>query len=197
VEIELQPPAGEGTVTGTTLNAQGQPLRDVLVTLSDEGEQPVDQMTTESEGRYAFASLPPGTYWVTVRRSSFNEDTTVFRHVTLTASEPSGSIELVLYPPDIYEPRGILHKPVLLRVTDGRENPLSKVSYEVVWSSGKVLDTSRGETADDGTAALELIPGRNFVTLKRKGCPKQEHRMDVAPGGSVDGFKLALECLKK
>lgn len=197
LELELQPPAGGGTVTGSVVNAQGQPLRDVIVTLSDESELPVDQMTTESEGRFAFASLPPGKYWVTVRRAASNEDTVVFRHVILTATEPVGAMDFVLYPPDIYESRGILHKPVLMLVTDGRETPLGNVSYEVVWSSGKVLDTSRGETESDGTVALELIPGRNFVTLKRKGCPKQEHRMDVAPGGGLDGFKLAFECPKK
>ena len=197
LEIELQPPAGNGTVTGTVVNAQGRPLRDVLVTLSGQDELPVDQMVTESEGRYAFGELPPGTYWVTVRRLNFNEDTTVFKHVTLTTAEPSASLDFVLYPPDIYEPRGILHEPVLLLVTDGQENPLDKVSYEIVWSSGRIIENVKGETDRDGTAALELIPGRNFVTLKRKGCSKQEHRMDVAAGVPVDGFKLAIQCNKK
>jgi len=194
IEIDLKPPAGEGTVSGTVVNAQGRPLADVIVTLSDQDERPADQTATGSEGRFFFDALPLGTYWVTVRRPNFDEDTTVFRHVTLTPDAPAGSIEFVLYPPEIYEPRGILHKPVLILVTDGQENPLAKVRYETLWSSGKVLDTSKGETERDGTAALELIPGRNFVTLRRKGCTKQEHRIDVAPGGGVDGFKLALEC---
>jgi hypothetical protein len=35
------------------------------------------------------------------------------------------------------------------------------------------------------------------VTLKRRGCPKQEDRADVAPERGVDSFKLIFECAKK
>jgi hypothetical protein len=86
---------------------------------------------------------------------------------------------------------------VLFRVTDPAGRPLGKVSLEVIWSSGTVLDNVKGETLEDGTVALELIPGRNFATLRRRGCPKQDQRVDVTPGGGIDGFKLILECAKK
>jgi hypothetical protein len=197
IEIELQPPAGEGVISGTTQNSQGQFLPDVIVTLSGEDERPIDQMATEGGGRFAFDRLPPGTYWVTGRRPNSTEDTTVFRHVILTAAAPAGSVDLVFPPPEIYEPRGLLHKPVLILVTDGQENALAHVSYEIVWSSGKVIDNVKGVTESDGRAAVELIPGRAFATLRRKGCEKQEHRMDVEATGGVDGFKLAIECPAK
>jgi hypothetical protein len=197
IEIELKPPAGEGSVAGSVLNAQGQPLSDVIVSLSDQDERLADQTLTDSEGCFSFTPLPLGQWWVTVRRPDFTEDTAAFRSVRLTAAEPSGSIEFVLYPPDIYEPRGILHKPVILLVTDGLDNPLEKVSYESVWSSGKVLDAVKGEVGRNGLATFEVIPGRNFVTLKRSGCAKAEHRMDVSPGEGAEGFKLALDCSRK
>lgn len=197
IEIELQPPAGEGVVSGTTQNAQGQFIPGVIVTLAGEDERPIDQMETEGNGRFAFDHLPPGTYWVTGRRADSTEDTAVFRHVTLTATEPAGTVNLVLFPPETYESRGMLHKPVLILVTDGEENSVDHVSYEIVWSSGMVIDNVRGVTESDGRAAVELNPGRNFVTLRRKGCKKQEHRIDVEPAGDVDGFKLAIECTVK
>jgi len=194
IEIELQPPAGEGVVFGTIQGAQSQNLPDVVVTLSGEDEWPIDQMVTEGDGRYAFDQLPPGKYWVTARRSGFNQDTAVFRHIVLTATESTGTLDLLMQPPDNYEARHFLHKPVLFFVTDGQDHGLANAAYEIVWSSGRVIDTVKGVTDDSGRAAVELIPGRNFVTLRRKGCKKQEHRMDVESGGGVDGFKLAMEC---
>jgi hypothetical protein len=32
------------------------------------------------------------------------------------------------------------------------------------------------------------------VTLKRRGCARQDSRMDVAPGPGVDAFKLGFDC---
>lgn len=197
IEIELQPPAGEGVVSGTVTSAQGQALPNLIVTLSGEDERPIDQMLTEGDGRFAFDRLPPGKYWVTARRSGGTEDTAVFRHVILAATAPSGTLDMVMLPPDIYEAKRLLHKPVLILVTDGQENALTEVSYEIVWTSGRVLENLKGVTGSDGQAAVELIPGRNYVTLRRKGCKKQEHRMDVESGSGADGFKLAMECRAK
>jgi hypothetical protein len=74
---------------------------------------------------------------------------------------------------------------------------LERVGLEITWSNGPVLENVKGETGSDGAVALELIPGRNFVTLKRRRCPKQEERADVAAGEGIDGFEFTLECAKK
>ena len=55
----------------------------------------------------------------------------------------------------------------------------------------------KAQAAEDGTAAIELIPGRNYVTLKRHGCPKEEQWIEVAPGDGIDDSKLTLECARK
>jgi hypothetical protein len=44
---------------------------------------------------------------------------------------------------------------------------------------------------------FELLPGRNYLSLRRKGCPKQDERIDVAPGEGIDGFKLVLTFAKR
>ena len=199
LEIELQPPApsARGSITGTVTGSENVPRSDVLISLSDHEERLLSQARTDFDGKFSFTHLPLGLYWITVRRTDFTEDTIVFRHLVLSSAEPAGTMDFLLTPPETYLPKQMLHKPMLFRVTDGAGAPLGNVSLESTWSSGTVLDSVKGRTSDDGTAALELIPGRNYVTLKRKGCPNDEERIDVASGPGIDGARIVLECSKK
>ena len=196
--IDLQlaaPPASfQASASGSVIGTEGHAIPGVLVTLSDEQGRSVDQGLSDEQGKFSFPHLPFGLYWITARRPNSSVDTAVFRHVELTATQKAASVDLVLLPPEVYEAKQMLHKPVLFRITNNSGDPAPNVSLEVTWSSGTVLDNVRGETAEDGTVTLELIPGRNFVGLKRKGCPKQEQRADVAEGDGIDGFKFTLEC---
>ncbi len=202
IELELKPPAAsaQGSVSGAVTDSEKQPASEVLVSLSDQEERLVDQMLTDSEGRFSFIHLPFGLYWVTVRRQDWPEDTVMFRHVELTPAQPTGTMQFMLLNQDIYEAKQILHKPVLFRVTEspGRPGcPLDKTTLDITWSSGTVVDRVKGQALDDGTLALELIPGRNYATLKRRGCPNQDERVDVEAGGGIDGFKLISECARR
>jgi len=199
IEIQLQPPSPEsrGQVSGTVNTSDSVPIREAIVSLADHAERLVDQATSDPEGRYSFSNLPPGLYWITARRNGATEDTAVFRHVELTPSEASATQEMVLIPEEVYASQKILHKPVLFHIVDSAGRPADHVGLEITWSNGPVLDNVKGETGSDGAAALEIIPGRNFVTLKRRGCPKQEERADVAAGEGIDGFEFTLECTKK
>lgn len=195
IEIDLEGPTGQGAVRGTTVSSDFRPTSEVLVSLSDGDQQVIEQQVTGPDGRFSFDRLPLGTYWLTARRDSMTVDTSVIRHVDLTAAEPAQSVQLPLIPPEVYEPKQILHKPVLFRILDSIGQPAAGVEVGVTWSTGTVLDNVKGRTADDGTLALELIPGRNYVGLRRRGCKKSEDlRADVATGDGIDGFKFALEC---
>lgn len=185
-----------GSVAGAVLTAEGRPLGEMLVSLSDREERLVGQMQTDSAGRFSFAHLPLGFYWVTARRERSSVDTATFQHVELTAAAPAEDVKLVLLPPEVYQPKQMLHKPVLVRVTGHDGRPAAKVALEIVWSSGTVLDNVKGETSDDGTVALDLLSGRNYVTLTEHGCARQEARMDVAEGGGIDDAALTLDCAR-
>ncbi len=199
VEIDLEPPPGgaAGTAAGRVIGAAGQSLSEVVVSLSDKQEQLIDQLVTKSEGRFTFANLPIGLYWLTARFAAARTDTVVFRHVELTSSEPASSTDLVMLPKEAYQPKHVLHKPVLFRLTDNAGRPAGDVALEITWSDGQVMDSVKGQSSRDGLVALELIPGRNFLTLKRRGCPKEQQRADVAEGDGIDGFNFAIECSKK
>jgi hypothetical protein len=157
----------------------------------------MDQALTNTEGRFSFTGLPWGLYWVTARRENALEDTAVFRHAEISPAQPAATLELVMLSSEVLEPEKVLHKPVLFRIVDNLGRPRDKVGLEIIWSNGPLLDNVKGETGRDGTLAVELLPGRNFVTLRHKGCPKQDYRADVAPGDGIDGFKLVFECAKQ
>jgi hypothetical protein len=199
IDVQLQPPNPEsrGEVSGTVDAPNSVPIRDAIVSLTDKAERLVDQTTSDPEGRYFFSKLPPGFYWVTARRAGAIEDTAVFRHVELNPSEFSATQELVIIPREIWEPKKMMHKPALFRVIDNAGRPMDRVGLEAVFSNGDVVDSVKGETGSDGVAALELIPGRNFVTLKHHGCPKQDERADVSAGGGIEGFGYTFQCAKK
>jgi hypothetical protein len=198
LDLDLQPPpaTAQGAITGTVVNASNTAIWDVLVSLSDRSEKLLNQTRTDQQGKYSFAHLPPEWYWVTVRRAEATEDTVVFRHIVLSASEPAGTMDFLIPTPEIYEPKQMLHKPVLFRVVDSTGVPLTNAAMDITWTTGTVLDSVKAHTLDDGTAAVELIPGRCYVTLKRSGCPKDEERMDVAEGPGIDGSKIIYTCSK-
>ncbi len=195
IEIDYKAPTGPGTAKGTTVSSDMRPTSDVLVSLSDADQHALEQQLPGADGRFSFDHLPLGTYWLTARRDTMNVDTSVIRHADLTAVDPAASVQLPLVPPEVYEPKQMLHKPVLFRVLDLAGQAAGDVELEATWSSGDVLDNVKGRTATDGTLALELIPGRSYVGLKRRGCKKSENlRADVAAGDGIDGFKFVLEC---
>jgi Carboxypeptidase regulatory-like domain len=199
IQVDLQPPptGAPGSISGSVLDKEMQPTFGAMVTLSNRQEQVLSQSVTGNDGRFAFTKLPVGFYWVTARRLGSPVDMTVYRHVELNAAAPAGTLQLVMLRPEVYHPEQLLHKPVLIEVSDAQGQPLGNVSLDSTWSSGTVLDNVKARTTDQGMAAMELIPGRNFLSLRRKGCPKQDERLDVAPGSGIDGFKLVFNCSKR
>lgn len=199
IDVQLQPPTPDSRceVYGTVDTPDSVPIGEAVVSLSDKTERLVDQTASDPDGKYSFSGLPPGFYWVTARRHGATQVIEVFRHVELTPSQPSVNQHLVIIPEEVYEPKKMLHKPVLFRITDNAGAPMERVEIDVTWANGELVDNVKGETGKDGMVALSVIPGRNFVTLKRHGCPKQDERADVAPGAGIGAFQFAFDCAKK
>jgi hypothetical protein len=199
LEFELRPAPADavGAISGSAIGRNTQPTSDIRVSLNDSQDHLIDQQVTGGDGTYSFEHLPPGLYWITGRRETATEDTAVFHSVQLTAAAPHAADQIDLTPPEIYEAKKVQHKPVLFKVVDSNGQPAPKVLLDATWSNGPVLDDVKATSDDDGTAIMELIPGRNFVTLRRHGCRDQDERADVSLGLGVDGFKVVFECTKK
>jgi len=198
INVELRPPLPDsvGVVSGSAVGQDLQPRAGVRVSLSDEQGQLIDQQVTEADGQFSFAHLPLALYWVTGRRENAEDDTVTFRHVELTNATPV-STQLVFYPPEIYEAKKVVHKSVLVRVFNRGGQPVAGIELDAIYSNGNVIDDVKATSSDDGTAAMELLPGRHSFSLKQHGCADQVERADVAPGGGVDSSKFIFDCVKK
>jgi hypothetical protein len=194
VTLELRRPAAQGSIDGTVLDSVARPYGQALVTLSDDNESTLDQLYTNDEGRFSFAHLPPGRYWLTVRQPGSDYDTSVFRHVDVEQSASPATAEIMMVPVESNKGDRLLHKPVLFHIVDGQNRPMAGVRIGILYSSGGVVENQKAQTSQDGFAAASLIPGTIYLTLRTAGCKKDERRLDVVPGPGVDGFKFTYDC---
>jgi Carboxypeptidase regulatory-like domain len=194
VALQLHLHAGQGSIAGTVSDSIGRPYSQALVTLEDENENPLDQLLTDDDGRFAFAHLLMGRYWLTVRQPGSEHDTSVFRQVDVNKEGSPATAEIMIVPVDINKPDRLLHKPVLFHIVDSKGHPLAKARIEVLYSGENVVENVKAQTGDDGFAAISLIPGTIYVTLRTAGCKKEDRRTGVAPGPGVDGFKFTYDC---
>jgi hypothetical protein len=197
VELRAALPDSVGVLGGSTLGSDLKPRAGIRVSLQDEQGQLMDQQVTGGDGRFSFAHLPLALYWVTGRREGSTEDTAIFRHEELSSATPSVNTQLVFYPAEVYEAKKLVHKPTLFRVFDSGGQPVGGIELDATYSNGQVIDDVKATTGGDGTAVMELLPGRSSVSLNRHGCAEQVERADVAPGVGVDNFKIVLDCVKK
>ncbi len=199
IPVDLRPalPDSMGVLTGSALTKDLQPRAGMRVSLQDEKGLLIDQEITGVDGKFSFEHLPLALYWVTGRQEGSTEDTVTYRHQELTRSAPSGDVQLVFYPQEINDQKQLEHKPVLFRVYDPKGQPESGIDLDATFSNGDIIDDVKGAIDSDGTAMLELLPGRNSVSMKKRGCVEQVDRADVSPGLGADSFKLVFDCTKK
>ena len=82
-----------GTVSGTLTDSSGAIVQGARVTLQDEQKGYTFIAKSDSNGRYLFASIPPGTYSVTAEMKGFQK--TEIDHIKLNVSEnPTANLTL-------------------------------------------------------------------------------------------------------
>lgn len=197
ITLNLKPPTAQGSIEGTVVGAGGRPYDNALVTLSDENEDALNQIYTDDNGRFSFAHLEQGSYWLAVRQPGSDYDTSVFRQIDVGGTGSPATAQIMMLPVEPNKADRILHKPVLFNIVDEQGRPLANVRLAILYSSGNVVENLKAETGQDGFAAVSMIPGSNFLTLRMEGCKAVDRRLDVALGPGVDGFKFDFDCAKK
>jgi hypothetical protein len=82
-----------GTISGILTDSSGALVQGARVTLLDEQKGFLFNATSDSSGRYLFASIPPGLYTVTAEMSGFEK--TIRTHIKLNISEnPTANLTL-------------------------------------------------------------------------------------------------------
>lgn len=196
--ITLAAPAASdgGEITGKTIEHDGRMAAEIVVSLSDGQEHLLRQTVTGNDGGFRFDHLPFGRYWVTVRRAGAEEDTSFFEHADLSASNPDAQLKLIMLNQTAYEGKQLLHKPVLIRVSDGSGAPVADANLAILWTDGSVTESEKIETDEAGSAATALIPGTNYVTVSKRHCPKEDQNTEIAPGGGIDSMSITYDCRK-
>jgi hypothetical protein len=197
VSIHLQAASGAASISGTVMNRRMEQDWGILVSLSDWNGHLVEQAVTGNDGGFSFSNLPYGRYWVTVRVPGSKMNTAFFEHADLSPSKPDANLRLIMLPPDEDDAKQLLHKPVLFRVRDNAGHPLANVQLDILWSNGPVMESPKVETNDDGLAEVNLLPGSNYVTIRRRDCPKQDEMVNVDSGPGIDGFPMVSDCSKQ
>ncbi len=199
IEISLAaPPASNhGRISGSVVNEQSGFVGDALISLSAEDGHLLNQMVTNSSGRFSFSSLPLGTYWVTVREEGSTRAGGMYEHATLTADQPEASLKLLFIHEDSSDAKKLLHKPVLFRVTDSSGKPVDGALLDDTWSDGPVLEDLKGRTDSNGVVVMDVLPGSNYLSIKKKGCRNKDVRSEVSQDIGVDGFQLNFDCERK
>jgi hypothetical protein len=199
VSIELRPPLPDsvGEIDGTAVGVDLTPRAAIRISLSDAEGQLMDQRVTGVDGRFTFDHLPMALYWITGHREDATQDTVVFTHQELASALTRATVQLTFVAAESEDPKKFIRKPVLLRVVDSNQHPIVGVGVEAILTQGPLIDDLKAVTDVDGTAPMELIPGRNAISLKLHGCEEQVERADVAPGAGVDGYKYVYDCAKK
>jgi hypothetical protein len=197
IELQSASAANGGSVSGTVLNRHMEQDWGILVSLSDSNQHLLEQIVTGNDGGFSFSHLPYGLYWVTVRTPGSNANDSFFEHADLSSSHPAATLRLIMLSPEGDDARELLHKPVLFRIRDSAGKPLAGAELHILWSDGPIMENLKIETNDDGLAETNLMPGSNYVTIRKRGCPNQDEMANVATGPGIDGFTMTFSCSKQ
>ena len=149
------------SIQGTVIRGANNPLSKATVELrSDESDaRPIDTITTEADGRFAFQNVRPGRYRIVVARSGYFRPP---QTITVTAGERPRDIALMM------SPTGAISG----RVFDANGEPLGNaevMAMKASYPEGRRTLTPVGSalTNDLGEYRLFwLAPGRYYVSVR-------------------------------
>ncbi len=191
---------------------RGMIWRDLNVNESKEANEPVIKgwrvnlagaanlsTTTDTLGNYAFTSLTPGTYNITVEsrdkwRVTFPRDSV--HTVELTSAQVAGNINFALEPPVAVEERNGLRLPATFELLQNYPNPFNPsttIKYGVPRQSRIKIEVFNALGISVAVLVDEFHqPGYYAVKLERTGLPSGMYFYKLTAPGWVETKKMLL-----
>jgi protocatechuate 3,4-dioxygenase beta subunit len=167
--LELEASA---SIAGSVLDPDGRPLPEIEVQVSAQGTQVRDTTTTDANGRFHFASVIPGQWYVIVRTESYP-----VQHESVTvASGEEAEVELRL------EPGGVITGTVLGLGT-------SELEHCHITSSGFVS----ARVKPDGTFRLEGVRLGTQTVTAQVSSQNRSRSVQVEVSGGDEPIAVELD----
>lgn len=136
-----------GSISGAVTDSNGSVVPQATVTLASEKTGQTRNAATNDEGRFNFAALQPGSYWLKVERQGFQ--TFEQRNIILTANENLALGELKLQTGQVSETVSIMSEGAIVeRESSDLTARLTADQINLIATKGR-----------DVTSLLRLLPG--------------------------------------
>src|SRR6266478_4673241 len=140
-----------GTISGTVMDSSGGVIPSAAVTLTSDKFNQARTVSTNSEGRFNFAALQPGTYSLEVEQQGFQ--TLEQKSVILSANENLALGDLKLQPGQVSETVSVMSEgTVVERETSDLTARLTADQLNLISTKGR-----------DVTSLLRLMPGTSNI----------------------------------
>jgi len=177
-----------GDVTGTVTDPTGAVVPGATVTLTNVGTNTPQQVTTNNDGSYRFAFVPPGTYKVSVAAGGFQiqerpgvvvaagQPTSV--NVQLTIAGASQTVDVVEASASVQTQNADVATNYSTQMIENLPNPGNDLTYFAQTTPGVVMNTDGGNgnfsaNGMPGTSNLFTINGMNdndpFLSVNNSG----------------------------
>jgi hypothetical protein len=177
-----------GDITGTVTDPTSAAIAGAAVTLTDINTNPSQKTTTNAEGSYRFAFVPPGTYKVNVSAAGFQAQERLGVLVTagqpttvstqLTVATAAQTVEVVEAASSVQTENADVATNVNSEMIENLPNPGGDITYFAQTTPGVVMNTDGGygnfsANGMPGTSNLFTINGMNnndpFLSVNNSG----------------------------
>ena len=197
-----------GRVSGRVINADGEPVARILVSLikpDDNPKESYDKLErTDDDGRFSFSAVPQGSYLIGVNHTRFPDP-----------NDPTNAYPPAFYPGVVDQAHaqtitvGTGEKLTNLEVRIPSKRPASILRVTVVWSDGSpvvnaqlsVMDVTQGESGhrygvsanEQGQFRIEGYTGQKLVIEARSNRRYVPGNSPNDPMERVDPKRITLE----
>jgi hypothetical protein len=185
--LPIQPPVlaqtTSATLTGTVFDASGAVVANATVTLKNEASGDLRATTSNGEGYFTFAAVPPGTYSVTVEKDGFR--TWEAKSIALNSDDKRNVSGIKLTP-------GAKSETVVVEAADTLITPVESGEKSTLINQKMLQNVAI--VGQNAAEFVKIMPGMAFTggVLNQSSYAAQDERTGTGPVGnfSANGTRV-------